>query len=107
MYDVMDGGKFAYKITHAGVHPNFIGRDADTQDVIDAIGVRRGGHSLAGGILWRDAIEPLAPIPQVFGHTRHAKVTQYGDSWCVDIGEKDGEALAGIWLPSLEIVEVP
>lgn len=77
----------------------------------DAIGHRRGGMGYAGGILWRDASEPLYDgFRQVFGHTSGPKVRTYpsvlGDSYCIDVGDKDNGRLAGIWLPSERIVEV-
>lgn len=100
--------------------------------VRDAIGRRRGGMSPHSGILWRDITEGLyAPFRQVFGHSAdpehqvrycrgklqtrdkgHFFRTTKGEpaSYCVDIGGKNGRpgnsCLAGIWLPSEEIVTV-
>jgi hypothetical protein len=101
--------------------------------VRDAIGRRRGGMSSYSGILWRDITEGLyAPFRQVFGHSAdheehkvrycHGK-TQTRDyqhfmratrgaapSYCIDIGGKGArpgdQCLAGIWLPSEEVVTV-
>lgn len=91
-------------------------RDDETEPVIDAIGGRRGGWSPFGGILWRDVSEKLyRGIPQIFGHSAHRQHIVRGeqDRWyCVDIGGKggphdqDAQCLAGIWLPSQEIVRV-
>lgn len=74
--------------------------------VVDAISPYRGGFDEAGGVLWRDAREPLLDIPQVFGHSR-GMIRQYGQSVCIDVAEK-GEVgnLAGIWLPERRIVAV-
>lgn len=85
-------------------------------EAIDNIGARRGGFSATGGVLWRDLTEKLYPdVPQVFGHSADKDHLVRGeeDKWyCVDIGGKggredpDAECLAGIWLPSQEIVRV-
>lgn len=84
--------------------------------VVNAIGHSRGGSSSYGGILWRDISEKLwDKVPQVFGHSasRQQIVRGEADKWyCVDIGGKGGagyieaECLAGIWLPSQDIVRV-
>lgn len=85
-------------------------------DVIDAISGRRGGWSAAGGVLWRDIDEKLyTGVPQIFGHSADHRRRTRGekDKWyCLDIGGKGGpddpeaDCLAGIWLPSQEIVRV-
>lgn len=90
--------------------------DHNSRDgVVNAIGGTRGGWSSYGGILWRDITEKLYGIPQVFGHSASRKHKIRGEKdlwWCVDIGGKggkddpDAECLAGIWLPSQEIVRV-
>lgn len=77
----------------------------------DAIGHNRGGWSKSGGVLWRDASEPLyTGFRQVFGHTSGPVVRTYpsvlGDSYCIDVGDKDNGRLAGLWLPSETIVGV-
>lgn len=84
--------------------------------VMDAVGRERGGSSPHGGILWRDITEPLWDgVPQVFGHsasTFHVVRGDEGEWYCIDIGGKGGSSdldancLAGIWLPSQEIVRV-
>lgn len=97
-----------YAISHAGIHPQYQGRVTfvETPD-LHAVGPRRGGSSPYGGPLWRDASEELFDgYPQIFGHTRHDKVTQYGRHWCIDVADKTNGRLAGIWLPSLEVVEI-
>lgn len=80
--------------------------------VRDAISGYRGGGANAGGILWRDAREKLYPeFRQIFGHTaKDGKIRRYpsnhGMSYCIDIGTPMNGRLAGIWLPSEEIVKV-
>lgn len=99
--------------------------------VRDAVGFARGGPSHVGGILWRDIDEKLYPkFRQIFGHSADAKKHQirycgqfahtrdfdyacktFGElSYCIDIGGKgavkEDNCLAGIWLPSEEIVRV-
>lgn len=73
----------------------------------DAISPYRGGHDMSGGILWRDAREPLAALPQVFGHSR-GLVRSYNDgqSFCLDVGCGKEGRLAGMWLDTLERVAV-
>lgn len=94
--------------------------DEDPEDrtltaVVNAIGGKRGGWSPYGGILWRDISEKLFGVPQVFGHSASYKRKIRGqakDWWCIDIGGKGGRedpkgnCLAGIWLPSQEVVRV-
>lgn len=93
--------------------------------VVNAIGSSRGGWSRFGGILWRDIGEPISnKFNQVFGHSadpdglvRHLKgdikigwrklgTTDMADAWCVDIGGKYENRLAGIWLPEMRVVKV-
>lgn len=103
-----------FTITHAGIHPLYKGwakgdiqSPHDGMGVIYDIGYRRGGINQQGGILWRDAFEQLADIPQIFGHTRGDVVRWYGkDKVCIDIGGISDGRLAGIWLPSMEVVEL-
>lgn len=104
--------------------------DKNQMGVRDAIGMHRGGGSRYGGILWRDVREKLyMPFRQVFGHSadsehmirycweknnsRHKKDVEiwkraHGQdpSYCIDIGGREGSHLAGIWLPSEEIVTI-
>lgn len=130
-----------YLLTHAGLHAAFkhqkidldkenpyeiaewlnledakfldsVGADPQTIAIVGAIGRRRGGRAVAGGILWRDAGESLYDaFPQVFGHSAGDKVRHYQsskhDGWCIDIGSSDNGRLAGMWLPSREVVEIP
>lgn len=78
----------------------------------DAISGYRGGGANAGGILWRDAREKLYPnFRQIFGHTaKDGKVRKYtgdhGFSYCIDTGTTTNGRLAGIWLPSEEIIDI-
>lgn len=121
-----------FLFTHAGLHAQFkynevpegvktnpaylakyINKNLDLErnGIVDAISRKRGGASDYGGILWRDASESLYPeFRQVFGHTSKPKIRRYqnqaGESYCIDVGDKDNGRLAGIWLPSEEIVEV-
>lgn len=81
--------------------------------VRDAISGRRGGGSPYGGILWRDAGEKLYPeFRQIFGHSaKDNKVRKYpskttGVSYCIDIGTAKNGRVAGMWLPSEEIIKV-
>lgn len=109
--------------------PDSLG-DPNQMAVRDAIGSIRGGSSRHGGILWRDIREKLyMPFRQVFGHSADStgmvrycweknnsryekdvktwKLAHNQDpSYCVDIGGKNEARLAGIWLPSEEIVRV-
>lgn len=103
-----------YLLTHAGLAWEY--RDSDweknleilpiSHPIFTGIGYARGGYDPVGGILWRDASEPLADIPQIFGHTPHDAPTQYGKSWCLDVGCKTGMRLCGMWLPSMEIIHL-
>ena len=121
-----------YLLTHAGLHPGFALMTNVADGLVDkvkfhavllnlmcdvACPVRdniseyRGGTADGGGILWRDSREALAPIKQIFGHTRSYDVRRTdGDikdaSWCIDVADRDNDWLAGIWLPSLEVVAV-
>lgn len=93
----------------------------------DAIHRHRGGHSPAGGILWRDINEKLySGFRQIFGHSAdhsehqvrycsrdsNSRKNIYSSlpSYCIDIGGKgskpDDSCLAGIWLPEERIARV-
>lgn len=75
--------------------------------VRDSIGSFRGGFHPVGGILWRDWRESIADhIPQVCGHSRGNDIRQKGEAICIDIAHRDDDNLAGIWLPSMEVVAV-
>lgn len=98
-----------FLISHAGLSRGFTTSELfdsrPTSDVITSISRSRGGWQEHGGILWRDAAESLnQDFLQIFGHTPHKEPMQYGDSWCIDVGCKHGDNLAGIWLPSMELV---
>jgi hypothetical protein len=115
-----------YLLTHAGLHPSALPDEEYTDEVkvaevlceggdttaVNAVSRSRGGRSMFGGILWRDADEDLdSGFRQVFGHTaRYGEVLTYdadeGTSYCVDVGNKTNGKLAGIWLPSERIVQV-
>lgn len=131
---VMAYASHGWLVTHAGLHIQFDGfverNDFDVvkiaewlndpkrldDGVINAVGRTRGGPFPYGGILWRDISEPLATgIKQIFGHSasREHEIRGEQDSWwCIDIGGKPSatdpgaDALAGIFLPSQEIVRV-
>lgn len=139
MKDLRDEGRqlLAYSahgflLTHAGLHSQFkhnqrpeettsdpvacakfINEECDLalNGITDAISTKRGGRSVYGGILWRDASESLyGGFRQIFGHTSKPKIRRYytkaGVSLCIDVGDKDNGRLAGIWLPEERIVEV-
>lgn len=93
--------------------------------VVNGVGYTRGGSLRTGGILWRDISEDLsAKFNQIFGHSaqqdgevKHlVPLPERGirpmlgrtemDAWCVDIGGKHENRLAGIWLPDLTVVKV-
>lgn len=85
--------------------------------IIEALSAVRGGMDPVGGILWRDKSEKLYDaFPQVFGHSADKQglirrfneraVDVDGKHWCVDIGGKNEKRLAGLWLPSEEIVRI-
>jgi hypothetical protein len=123
-------------ITHAGLHAQvkFAGHAVDGVDLYDArsiagwlnseqahksglmnaISRRRGGLGAYGGILWRDVSEKLwGGVPQVFGHSassQHVVRGKLSHWWCIDVGGQPGtledECLAGIFLPSQEVVKV-
>lgn len=119
--------RHGFLLTHAGLHPEWLkflvpgpnellghaisslcNTDWDVfAPVRDSIGPFRGGYHQSSGILWRDWREPIADhIPQVCGHTRGTDIRQKGEAICIDIGHRDDNNLAGIWLPSLEVVAV-
>ncbi len=123
-----------YLLTHAGLHPYYVDllgmrgltaenmaaiimakkdKYPDHYGVVDDIGPVRGGFAKQGGILWRDVREELASIPQVFGHSSGSSIrTCLPDmrnarhSWCIDVGGHTDGRLAGIWLPTEELVVV-
>ena len=125
-----------FLLTHAGLHAHWFNRSAGAAQidfdgdvsklateltliefhnkrhpVIDSISSHRGGRDPAGGVLWRDTREKLAPVSQVFGHTRGDNLRTYYNStdtkgYCIDVGRKDNGRLMGIWLPEERIVEV-
>lgn len=114
--------RHGYLLTHAGLAPRFMGPPStpiellaevinacEGKPVIDDISYRRGGGATQGGILWRDAREPLAEIKQVFGHSRDFEIRRYGpnrQSWCIDVADKDNGSLCGLWLEDLKVVGV-
>lgn len=114
--------RHGYLITHAGLHPAYASANVEqngaaeraayinhpTDDrVLDDIGPRRRGGSPQGGVLWRDAHEPLCDdFPQIFGHSAGRMRRYEGRSYCIDVGSKSEGDIAGIWLPSCKIVTV-
>ena len=86
----------------------------DFRAIRDNISPLRGAHFRAdGGILWRDAREPLYDgFKQVFGHTsRDEDVTRTypaddGLSYCIDVGNQYNGRLKGLWLPEERVVEI-
>ncbi|NBB79441.1 MAG: hypothetical protein GVY36_08350 [Verrucomicrobia bacterium] len=127
---LIDGWLFS----HAGMHPDLWpgnGQTAEAQmkhfdarwdraidqmfeapeDPMFAIGKARGGGADIGGPLWLDwdaEFEDKLEIPQIAGHTRCAKQTQQGRSFCIDMAQaayaivEDGEVqlniVPGSWL---------
>jgi len=119
--------RFGYLLTHAGLHEHFYDpkpkmsvkllsellqiacTEPDPMEVRDNIGSHRGGRiGTSGGILWRDDREPLADLPQVYGHSRgmiREQFTSKGESAiCIDTMERHSGTLTGIWLPERKIV---
>lgn len=114
------GAQFSFSGPREEPHPLW--------SVVNAIGSTRGGWSRYGGILWRDISEPLSSkFNQVFGHSaqRDGEVkhlvkepekdetgfrpkigTTDMDAWCIDIGGKYENRLAGIWLPEMRVVKI-
>jgi hypothetical protein len=71
----------------------------------DSIPRIRGGWSPHGGLLWRQANEPLYPgLRQIFGHSSDKIVGIIDDSYCLDTSKHGG--LSALWLPSERIVQV-
>ena len=113
--------RHGYLLTHAGLAPRFMPppgvpiellaetiNACEHMPVVDDISYRRGGFAMQGGVLWRDESEPLGEIPQIFGHSQ-GDIRREGpnrQSWCIDVAQKDGSDLAGIWLPERKIVAV-
>jgi len=85
---VVAAARHGYLLTHAGLHPEYFdadktpdpesqaallnklasdtfGGDNEVYPAVHGIHHDRGGRDAAGGILWRDYGEPLAPIPQI------------------------------------------
>jgi hypothetical protein len=135
---LIDGWLFS----HAGVHTDWwpsIGKTAEKQmenfdaywdraidqifevpeDPIFAAGKARGGVVDVGGPLWLDwdaEFEDELDIPQIAGHTRCAKQTQKGRSYCIDMAQaayaivEDGEVQMNIlpdsWLGKVMLESV-
>lgn len=123
---------YGFLLTHAGLHKQFKYNDTSPEcktdaaacamyinaecdltrnGIVDAVSRSRSGASNFGGILWRDASESLFDgFPQIFGHTSKPKLRRYqnkaGESYCIDVGDKDNGRLMGMWLPEERVVEV-
>lgn len=109
--------RHGHLLTHAGLHPLFYKPRAHAEEMADILNrseelpaVRdiswcRGGSESQGGILWRDDREDLAPLAQVYGHTR-GYVRAHGNSLCIDTGDRKGHSLTGLWLPEMKLVSV-
>lgn len=102
--------RHGFILSHAG-----LGESQTTENFLlslNDIAYQRGGLSPAGGILWRDDSEPLNPdYNQVYGHTSGEKVRKRVSesdkiSYNIDLGNQYNGRLAGIWLPSQEVVEI-
>jgi hypothetical protein len=122
---LLDGWLFS----HAGVHPTFWSKRRrstvsryqalqaqwdeafaniyeEAENPIFSAGLARGGVALYGGPLWLDwdfEFEDALEVPQIVGHTRCAKQTQKGRSYCIDMGQaayaviENGELQLNIW----------
>lgn len=80
-------------------------REAPDANIFNMIGMRRGGKTVFGGVLWSDEQEKKSrKFSQVFGHTpgkiRMSEVSKYGTvSVCIDLGAKTvGRPIAGAWI---------
>jgi len=120
-----------FLITHAGLHPAYVPKpeDFDPQTFIneinlaslaptgrrpqrllvrDAIQYARGGFDPSGGVLWRDAKEPLFDgVKQIFGHSSNEIVMGFNKgSYGLDVSKSRDGKLAGIFLPEEKVVEI-
>jgi len=106
---LLDGWLFS----HAGVHPKWWSRRhrttesryqalrqqwteafaniyQETENPIFAAGTARGGVAPVGGPIWLDwdaEFEDALEVPQIAGHTRCARQTQKGRSFCIDMAQ--------------------
>jgi len=78
----------------------------ESENPIFAAGVARGGVVPVGGPIWLDwdaEFEDALEVPQIAGHTRCAKQTQKGRSYCIDMAQAayaivdNGEVQLNIW----------
>lgn len=122
---LLDGWLFS----HAGVHPDwwppsepdtasryrwlrnewrqaFANIYREAENPIFAAGAARGGVLPFGGPLWLDweaEFKDVLEVPQIVGHTRCAKPTQQGKSYCIDFAQgayaivENGEIQLRIW----------
>ena len=122
---LLDGWLFS----HAGVHPDWWSHFGKTttarysgfqrewksalaniykeaENPIFAAGIARGGIAPVGGPLWQDwdlEFEDVLEVPQIVGHTRCAKQTQKGRSYCIDFAQgayaivENDEVQLNIW----------
>lgn len=119
---VMAHEAHGYLLTHAGLGSYYIshfpnGRSPEElakhlnsikgpDPIIDTVSRYRSRSGRYGGVLWRDYQETILDVPQVFGHSRHGEVKIDNDQICVDVGSRYNGRLAGVWLPSQEVVEI-
>jgi hypothetical protein len=62
----------------------------ESENPIFAAGLVRGGIVPVGGPIWHDwneEFEDALEVPQIVGHTRCAKQTQKGRSFCIDLAQ--------------------
>lgn len=92
---------------------NELWRDNPTARVFSQIGGARGGSAPWGGILWADWMEPkTTAFRQIVGHTVGQSIRIVEDiaglglAYCIDVGGKSGDRLAGAWIRDGEIETV-
>ncbi len=122
---LLDGWLFS----HAGVHPKWWPQELGSTELryqalqakwkrafaniydelenpIFSAGRARGGEAAVGGPLWLDwnvEFEDKLEVPQIVGHTRCAKQTQKGRSFCIDMAQaayaivENDEVQLNIW----------
>lgn len=78
----------------------------EEENPLFSVGRARGGTAKVGGPLWLDwdaEFEDNLDLPQIAGHTRCAKQTQKGRSFCIDMMQatyaviEDGDVQLRIW----------
>ncbi len=122
---LLDGWLFSHAGVHAGWWPEDLPDSQARADWLDqqwregfdhifdqsepaifSVGKVRGGTAPLGGPIWLDfdeEFEDALEVPQIVGHTRCAKQTQKGRSYCIDMMQsayailEGGEVQLNIW----------